>query len=71
MASLSAMHVQLLSCLADTQPKEAWLVMSETLHLLDTMTSKVEADWLRTALASVAISDEDAIGQWSSSNHVL
>ena len=57
------MYVLILAALADTRPKEVWSVMSETLHLLNTMTSSVEADWIRSALASVEISDEDSIGQ--------
>ena len=64
MALLSAMYVLILAALADTRPKEAWSVMSETLYLLNVLTSTVEADWIKSALASVVISDEDAIGQY-------
>ncbi|KAF7796270.1 hypothetical protein EIP86_007445 [Pleurotus ostreatoroseus] len=57
---LAALSRLLLSKI-DTRPEEAWSVMSETLYLLNVLTSTVEADWIKSALASVIISDEDAI----------
>ncbi|KAJ3529486.1 hypothetical protein NM688_g7849 [Phlebia brevispora] len=61
MAPLSAMYVQLLSALADAKPRDAWSVMADTLQRLDALTSLVEADWLRSSLAEIAPSDDDAI----------
>ncbi|KAH8104589.1 hypothetical protein BXZ70DRAFT_998607 [Cristinia sonorae] len=51
MAPLSRLCALTLSALADSRPRQAWLVMSEIMQRLETLTRNVETDWLRSRLA--------------------
>lgn len=53
MATVSAMHTQAISILADYRPTEAWEVISEVVLGFEELTRIVEEDWTKCPLAGV------------------
>lgn len=61
MAPLSRLCALAVSALADSRPRQAWLVMAEIMQRLEVLTRTVEKDWVASRLAGTG--EENDVGE--------
>ncbi|TCD60595.1 hypothetical protein EIP91_009826 [Steccherinum ochraceum] len=61
MAPLSRLGALAVSALADSRPRQAWLVMAEIMQRLEALTRTVEQDWVRTRLSGTGEESDVAV----------
>ena len=61
MAPLSRLCALALSALAESRPRQGWLVMTEIMQRLETLSRNVESGWVKSRLAGTV--EEEDIGK--------